>query len=105
MTITTTKETWNPTESEILTVKLTDIDFDTDGDDELNEELKEEYIGKTYSCDTGDDIFDEFCNVNPDEFCSVEEYLEWRFGDGELTDMVSDESGWCIFGLNYTLVG
>jgi len=57
--------------------KVTAIKFDTDGDKELAKELEKEWISKTFEADDAEDA------------------------DARGADIVSDESGFCIFSLDF----
>ena len=56
-----------------MTYIITAVEFDTDGDKELAQQLKEEYVGTSVEVDDED----------------------------EIADTLSDISGWCIFSINY----
>jgi hypothetical protein len=56
---------------------VTSIEFDTDGDKEQAKKLQKEWIGKTFEADN---IFD---------------------ANQRGADIISDQSGWCIFRLNF----
>lgn len=57
-----------------MRVKITEIDFDTDGDVKMNQCLQDEYVGMIF------DIDDEIDN---------------------LSDIVSDECGWCVNAVSF----
>jgi len=57
--------------------KVTAIKFDTDGDEKLAKKLETEWIGKVFEADDAEDA------------------------DVRGADIVSDESGWCIFSLDF----
>ncbi len=59
--------------------KIAQVNFDTDGNKRLAKELSKEYVGKTLE-------------VNDDEL-SEDEAQE------DVMNAVSDQSGWCIFGI------
>ena len=56
-----------------MTYIITAVEFDTDGDKELAQQLKEEYVGTSVEVDDED----------------------------EIADTLSDISGWCIFSIDY----
>jgi inosine/xanthosine triphosphate pyrophosphatase family protein len=57
--------------------KVTAIKFDTDGDKKLAKRLEREWIGKTFEANDADDA----------DACGA--------------DIISDESGFCIFSLEF----
>lgn len=64
--------------------KITKVSFDTDGDHQQNKKLVNEYVGKVIDVD--DDDLDE------------EEAQDVAM------DQVSDDSGWCILGIQFEKV-
>jgi hypothetical protein len=56
---------------------ITSIDFDTDGNKKLAKKLQKEWIGKTFEADN---MFD---------------------ANQRGADIISDQSGWCIFSLDF----
>lgn len=58
---------------------VTNIQFDTDGNKKLAEELEKEWVGKTFEAeDLGD-------------------------ADARGADIISDQCGWCILSLNFKI--
>jgi hypothetical protein len=60
-----------------MKVKIKDVSFDTDGDMDLAKELREEWIGEIFEVEYED----------------------------EIADYISDESGFCIFNVDYEIYG
>jgi len=60
-----------------MVFRITSIEFDTDGDKKLAKSLAKEWIGKTFIADDEEDA------------------------NARGADIISDESGWCIFSLNF----
>ena len=58
---------------------ITSIKFDTDGDKKLAKKLEKEYVGKTF------------------------EAVDEEDADARGADIISDQSGWCIFSLNFKI--
>ena len=63
-----------------MTVKCTEIQWDTDGDKRLLKKLPK--------------------NV----FITIEDYCEGDDLDDIIADMLSDEYGFCLFGFNYEII-
>jgi hypothetical protein len=60
--------------------KITSIKFDTDGNKSLAKKLAKEWVGKIFEADDEDDA------------------------NARCADIVSDESGWCIFEMDFSVV-
>jgi hypothetical protein len=57
--------------------RITEIDFDTDGDRKLAKKLAKEWVGKVFEAEDVEDA------------------------DMNGADIISDESGWCINGFDF----
>jgi len=60
--------------------KITEVEFDTDGDKKLAKKLAKEYVGKEFEADDFEDA------------------------DARAADIVSDMSGFCIFSIDFSEV-
>jgi hypothetical protein len=63
-----------------ITVKCTEIQWDTDGDKRLLKKLPKNVI------------------------LTIDDYYEGDDLDDTITDMLSDEYGFCLFGFNYEII-
>ena len=63
-----------------ITVKCTEIQWDTDGDKRLLKKLPKNVI------------------------LTIDDYYEGDDFDDTITDMLSDEYGFCLFGFNYEII-
>ena len=64
----------------LIKVKCTEIQWDTDGDKKLLKKLPKEVT------------------------LTIDDYCEGDYLDDELADMLSDKYGFCMFGFNYQII-
>lgn len=63
-----------------ITVKCTEIQWDTDGDKRLLKKLPKNVI------------------------ITIDDYCDGDYLDDTIADMLSDEYGYCLFGFNYEII-